>query len=228
METNKKKYYFEFVGTHGAGKTFTYHVIAKQNLLEPLKAIYPGQVQRPKLHFLLSCPILALKNLNHIAFISLFMLKNAEINFLNFKVYRTLFKMIILHQYFFRFHFDVLLKDDMLHLILRIIFKKNADIEAAFREFFDHFKYLYDGFIFFDITPDVVNERFSKRFPGKSDSFIASRLKIHQRSRQQSQILRRVLTSQDHIPFIVADGGDDVKVNAEKIIFFVKTTLQKT
>ena len=90
-----KKYYIEFVGAHGAGKTYTYHHIAKQQLLKPYISIYPAQVRRPKIHFALSCPKILFKNFKNIIFVISFFLKNAQINLINFKVLRTLIKMII-------------------------------------------------------------------------------------------------------------------------------------
>jgi len=228
MVVENRKYYIEFVGTHGAGKTFTYHEITKKNLLEPHKSIYPGQINRPRLHFLMSCPIIGLKNIKHIIFVTLFMCKYSKINRLNFKIYRTLFKMIVLHYYYYRFNFDFYLKDDMLHIILRIIFKPKVDIECAFTEFFEFFHHLYDGLVFFDITSTTLDERFQNRFSGKTAAFIKSRLHIHQRSREQAKFLRRVLTTQRLVPIMVIDGGADVKSNADEIVSFIKTTILKT
>ena len=74
-----KRYYIEFTGAHGAGKTHTYHKIAKQQLLKPYTAVYPGQVQRPRFHFLINCPLLAIKNIKHIIFVVGFFKRYAEI-----------------------------------------------------------------------------------------------------------------------------------------------------
>jgi len=221
MGAHKEKYYFEFVGAHGAGKTFMYHVIAKQQLLKPHKAFYPGQMKRPAVHFALSCPILAIKNIRHIVFVAGFFVRYVKIRKINLRVLRTLIKMIILHPYYKRFDFDVLLKDDMLHMIQRIIFKRDVKIEEAFREYFMHFIYLYNGLIFVDIDPEIRRERFKRRFPGESDSFKATREVIHERAHQQSRILRRVVTTQTIVPFIVLDGGSDVKMNAQKAVLFI-------
>ncbi len=166
----EKKYYIEFAGAHGAGKTFTYHAIAKQQLLKPYKSIYPGQVKRPRLHFMMNCPIIAIKNIFHILFVLSFFYQYAQLNLLNFKVLRVLIKMIILHPYYYRFDFNVFLKDDMLHMIQRIIFKKKVDLEKVFYEYLIHFSYLYDGLIFVDIDEKIMRNRFKKRFPGKSDT----------------------------------------------------------
>ena len=48
-----RKYYIEFVGAHGAGKTYTYHEITKKQLLKPYKSFFPGQVNRPNCILLL-------------------------------------------------------------------------------------------------------------------------------------------------------------------------------
>ena len=221
MSKNSKKNYVEFVGAHGSGKTFTYHAIAKQNLMRPYKALYPGQVQRPTLHFALRWPIIAIKNIRHIIFVISFFVRYAQKRPINFKILRSLVKMVILHPYYYRFDFDVFLKDDMLHMLQRIIFKRKVKIEDAFREYLMHFMYLYDGLIFVDIEPEIMWDRFRKRFPYKSDSFKKSRGVIHDRALQQSRMLRQVITSQSAVPYLVLEGGDDVQENAQKVVSFV-------
>ena len=227
MTVNRKKYYVEFTGAHGAGKTFTYHAIAKQQLLKPCKSLYPGQVQRPKVHFILSCPLLALKNIRHILFVIIFFFKYTEIGQLNLKVLRVLIKMIILHPYYYRFDFDILLKDDMLHMIQRIIFKKHVEVEKAFREYLMHFIYIYNGLIYVDIEIKVMHERFKKRFPGKSQAFKKSREVIHNRVHLQSKMLRRVITSQKIIPYLIINGSDNVHKNAQKVVAFINKKIIK-
>ena len=221
MNTNIKKFYVEFVGAHGSGKTFTYHAITKQNLMEPYKALYPGQVRRPKLHFALRWPIIAIKNIRNIIFLISFFLRYAQMRYINFKVLRSLVKMVILHPYYYRFDFNVLFKDDMLHMLQRIMFKKNVNLDNAFREYLMHFIYLYDGLIYVDIEADVMWRRFKKRFPGKSHSFKKKRAIIHERAWHQSQILRRVITTQTAVPYLVLEGEDDVQENAQKVVSFV-------
>ena len=221
MNTNIKKYYVEFVGAHGSGKTYTYHAVTKQNLMAPYRAIYPGQVRRPKLHFALRWPFIAIKNIRHIIFLIGFFLRYAQARRINFKVLRSLVKMIILHPYYYRYDFDVFLKDDMLHMLQRVMFKKKVNLEEAFREYLMHFIYLYDGLIFVDIEPEVMWMRFKERFPGKSHSFKKMRANIHERAWQQSQILRRVITSQTAVPYLVLEGGDNVQDNAQKVVSFV-------
>ena len=215
-----KKYYIEFAGAHGAGKTFIYHAIAKQQLLKPYKSIYPAQVKRSKLHFILSCPIIAFKNFFHILFILSFFFRYAKLNLLNFKVLRVLIKMIILHPYYYHFDFNVFLKDDMLHMTQRIIFKKKIDLNKVFNEYLTHFSYLYDGLIFVDIEKKIMRNRFKKRFPGKSEAFKKNRAIIHERVKKQSKFLRKVVTSQTKVPFLIINGSDDVNQNVQKIILF--------
>ena len=116
---------------------------------------------------------------------------------------------------------DVFLKDDMLHMVQRIMFKKKVKVEEAFREYLMHFMYLYDGLIFVDIEPEIMWERFKKRFPGKSLSFRKERAVIHERAWQQSRILRRVITEQTSVPYLVLEGCDGVQENALKVVSFV-------
>ena len=222
-----KKYYIEFTGAHGAGKTHTYHAIAKQQLLKPYKSLYPGQVKRPRFHFFINCPLIALKNIKHIFFVISFFLRYAETCLTNFKILRTLIKMIILHPYYNRFDFNIFLKDDMLHIIQRIIFKIDLNIEKLFREYFMHFIYLYDGLIFVDINTTVMHERFKKRFPGKSQNFIKSRRIIHNRVKTQSKMLRNVIISQTAVPYLVINGNEEVSKNAEKVVTFINKKIIK-
>lgn len=221
MNTNIKKYYVEFVGAHGSGKTFTYHAITKQNLMAPFKALYPGQVRRPRLHFALTWPIIAIRNIRHIIFLIVFFLRYAQMGHINFKVLRSLIKMVILHPYYYRFDFDVFLKDDMLHMLQRIKFKKKVILEEAFREYLMHFIYLYDGLIYVDIEPEVMWRRFKKRFPDKSVSFKKARAIIHERAWQQSRVLRRVIITQTAVPYLVLEGGNNVHENAQKVVSFL-------
>ena len=220
-----KKYYIEFVGAHGAGKTFTYHAIAKQQLLKPYISLYPGQVRRPKLHFALYCPIISIKNIENLLFVIYFFFKNAQINLINFKVLRSLLKMIILHPYYFRFNFNFLLKDDMLHMLQRVDFKPNVNFESVFDQYFSHFSFLYDGLIFVDISSKIMRERFKKRFPGKNEYFKESRRIIHERVKKQSVELRKVITTQTKVPCLIIDGSEDVNKNVKKIISFVKNKI---
>ena len=84
-----------------------------------------------------------------------------------------------------------------------------------------HFIHLYDGLIYVDIAPEVMWRRFKERFPGRSHSFKKMREVIHERAWQQSQILRRVITTQTAVPYLVLKGGDNVQENAQKVVSFV-------
>ena len=221
------KYYFEFVGAHGAGKTLTYHAITKQNLLSPHIAIYPGQVRRPKLHFSLSWPFIAVKNFNKLMFVFIFFLKYTAWSPVNFRVLRSLLKMVVLHPYYERFGHDVLLKDDMLHMLQRIVFRPNTDIFKAIDSYFLTFAYRYNGLIFVNISPEIMWDRFKRRFPGKSENFREVRRVIHERALNQSQVLRQVITTQKAVPYLILDGGDDPSQNAAKVVSFIKSILRE-
>ena len=106
-------------------------------------------------------------------------------------------------------------------MLQRIMFKKKVNLEEAFREYLMHFIYLYDGLIYVDVEPEVMWRRFEERFPGKSNSFKKMRAVIHERAWQQSQILRRVITTQTAVPYLVLEGGDNVQENAQKVVSFV-------
>ena len=225
MMDSNRKYYFEFVGAHGAGKTYTYHKLCKTDLLLPQKAIYPGQVKRNSLHFYLSCPIIALQLRRDIVFIISFFIRNAELKLSNLRVLRSLLKMSILHSYYQRFEFDILLKDERLHLLQRIYFRKATFIKKEFLNFLSYFKNIYDGIIFVSIDQAIMHARFTSRFPGKSQQFKENRASIHEHAFRQSQIMREILTEQSFIPCLFIDGGDDSNINAEAAKSFILSNL---
>ena len=135
--------------------------------------------------------------------------------------------MIILHPYYNRFNFNVLLKDDMLHMIQRIIFRTDLNVKNLFRKYFIHFAHLYDGLIFVDIDTKVMNERFKNRFPGKSKRYIRSRKIIHDRVKVQSKMLREVIISQKIVPYLIINGNDKVSKNAANFVSFFNKKIIK-
>lgn len=227
MKRSHKKLYVEFVGPHGAGKTVTCKYIHKQNLLKPYTTLYPTTAQRHKVHFLLCCPFIALKNIKHIIFVIIFFIQNGKISRINFKTLRSLLKMIILHPYYYRFNFDVYLKDDMLHMLPRIIFKEKTNIESALKKFLMYFIYLYDGFVYVDIDEKIMHERFKKRLYGEKANLKNSKLILHNRVRKQSSILKKVITSQVYTPHIIIDGKREIYKNAQKVAKFINEIVIK-
>ena len=116
----------------------------------------------------------------------------------------------------------------MLHMLPRILFKIDIDIEKAFKEYLMHFLYLYDGLVYVDINPEVVLERLKKRFLGKSEIFKKSRADIYDRARKQSKMLRHVITSQTIVPYLVIDGSDETYKNAQRVVSFVNQKIMAT
>ena len=72
-----------------------------------------------------------------------------------------------------------------------------------------------------------MHERFKKRFPGKSQNFIQSRKTIHDRVEAQSKMLRKVITSQTVVPFLVINGNDKVSKNAKSVVTFINQKIIK-
>ena len=112
-------------------------------------------------------------------------------------------------------------------MIQRIIFRKDLDVENLFRKYFIHFAYLYDGLIFVDIDTKVMNERFKKRFPGRSKKFIETRKIIHERVKTQSKMLRKVIISQKTVPYLIINGNNKVSENAENVVSFFNKKIIK-
>lgn len=220
---NERKYYIEFVGQHTAGKTSTIHDIVDNELLEPKVAIYPQNIQRSRLHFFLSLPILVLQNLRHLWFMVHFLSRYGEWSWINYHAAgRHLMKMVILHPYYKRFDFDIWMKDDMLHLLPRIAFRRTVDVEGVFREFFTHFSYLYDGIVYLNLSYDIMQQRFRSRFTVRPDKRRRSREPVYERAFIQNEILKRMLTEQTQVPVLVLDGADEVHKNSLQTVEFVK------
>lgn len=221
----RRKYYFEFVGQHTAGKTTIIRDIVDGDYLSPYVSIYPQLVTRSRGFFWLHLPILFFKNIPHLWFLLRFSLRYAKLNWINFHaVGRHLWKMIILHPYFERFDFDIWMKDDLLHLLPRIEFKNstNSSVKSSFKLFFDHFKYLYDGIVYVDLPYDVMQERFFNRFKDRSRLRRASRTPVYERAFTQNILLKEILLEQEIVPVLVIRGTDSIDTNRESVVNFIK------
>lgn len=224
-----KHTYIEFVGQHSAGKTTTIHYLVDQRLLKPLRAVYPQQLKRNQMHFIGMVPFLFVQNIQHAWFLSRFLLRNAELNWINYHaVARHLFKMIILHPYYDKtFSFDVMLKDDMVHLLPRIAFRKDVNIELALREFISHFAYRFDGLVYMEVPYAKMKERFEERFQARPHSRKKSREPVYERAYEQNKVLKQVLLEQRKIPVLVLSGEDAIEENAEKVADFIRTNIHE-
>jgi len=219
----RKKKYIEFTGPHTAGKTSIIHEIVDNDLLKPLSVIYPQKIKRSSILFALALPWVAICNFRHLLFLKFFWLRYVKLNFINYhSVGRHLFKMILLHPYYERYDFDVWLKDDMLHLLPRIDFRKGVDVDTVLRKFFMHFAYLYDGIVYVDIPETVMKERFDSRFEGRSSWRIKSRIPVYKRSYVQGQVLKNILVGQKCVPVLCINGTDEIQKNAHHVEDFIK------
>lgn len=217
------KYYIEFVGQHTAGKTSILKHIVDQDLLKPLVAIYPQKVKRSQFHFWFSLPWLVLKNLNDLFFVSGFFLRHTKFSWINYHAaWRHLLKMVILHPYYERYNFDIWMKDDMLHLLPRIDFKKNVDVRVCLEKFFKRFESRYDGLVYVDLPYEIMQKRFLVRFDDRPKSRKKSRGPVYERSFQQTLLLKEILLDQKSIPVLVIDGTEDISDNAKKAASFIK------
>lgn len=222
-----KHTYIEFVGQHSAGKTTTIQQIVDKHLLAPLDATYPQKLKRNQLHFLASLPLLFIQNTRHTWFLMRFLLRNAKRNWINYHaVARHLFKMIALHPYYDKmFAFDVMLKDDMLHLLPRIEFRDGVDVAGAFTTFVSHFAHRYNGLVYMEVSYEKMKERFEERFQERPRSRRKSREQVYERAYKQNKILKRVLLEQREIPILVLNGEDAINENTEKVTHFIRTNI---
>ncbi|MEX0917675.1 MAG: hypothetical protein WDZ93_00810 [Candidatus Paceibacterota bacterium] len=220
-----KQYYVEFVGQHGAGKTRTIHEIVNRDMLAPYAAVYPQQLQRSRVHFACSVPLLLVLHIRHVWFVGRFLLQYAKWNWINYHAAaRHLIKMVVLHPYYeSRFDFDIWMKDDMLHLLPRIEFQDGVEVIAVFRKYFNHFAYRYNGVVYIELPYDVMMQRFEQRFRARDPKRKENRTPVYERAFQQNKLLKQVLTEQTLVPVLVIDGTHDVSDNAQQVVAFIRT-----
>ena len=98
--------------------------------------------------------------------------------------------MVILHDFYKRFEFDVWLKDDMLHLLPRIQFRDKVDIYEGFLQYFLHFKGIYAGIIYITLDEELMQARFEARFSKRPKHRKISRKPLYSRVFRQNEILK--------------------------------------
>lgn len=223
--TNSRKYYVEFVGQHTAGKTITIKEIVDSELLAPKVAVYPQKIKRSQFNFILALPLLVIKHINDLYFVIKFLVLYTSWSWINYHaVGRHLLKMVLLHPYYCEnYDFDIWFKDDMLHLLPRLQFNKNINVEDIFKTYFFHFSDLYDGIVYIDLPYEVMIKRFENRFRTRDVRRRENRTPVYERAFRQNLILRKVISEQKNIPFLILDGTDVISDNAKKVAEFVKT-----
>lgn len=218
-----RKLYVEFVGQHTAGKTTIIRDIVDRDLLKPQNAIYPQKIERSHLHFSLNLPKLILLNLFDVIFVSLFFLKYAKYTWTNYHAAgRHIWKMVILHSYYSNFNFDIWMKDDLLHLLPRIEFRKKVSVSFALNIFFSRFAHLYDGLVFIDLPYEEMKARFEIRFENRPNRRRLNRELVYERAYLQNIILKSILIEQSKVPILVLDGLADLESKSFEVVKFIK------
>lgn len=227
MSSKSGKYYIEFVGQHTAGKTKTIHEIVDNNLLFPNTAIYPQKIKRSRLHFYFYLSIIFIKNINNFLFVLLYLLVNTKWSWINYHSSdRHLIKMVLLHPYYSGLKgFDTWMKDDMLHLLPRLEFKKDLNVKDKLEKFFDKFSYLYDGIVYIDLPYEVMRQRFEDRFQNRDKNRKENRGPVYERAFKQNIILKDIICNQNKIPYLIIDGTQNISENADKVVKFIKSNI---
>lgn len=220
-----KHTYIEFVGQHSAGKTTTIQRVVEDGILAPTRVVYPQLFKRNNLHFMLMTPLLFIVNARHVWFLTVFILRYTKCNWINYHaVFRHLYKMIVLHPYYDKtFSFDVMLKDDMVHLLPRVDFKDGVDVEVAFTTFISHFSYRFNGLVYMELPYEEMAARFEERFNTRPTSRKKSRKPVYERAYQQNQILKKVLCAQTMTPVLILQGTEPIETNVQKVTEFIRT-----
>ena len=220
--------YIEFAGVHTAGKSTLLNLIVDTGALLPLLATYPQKIKRPKFSFATYILISIITKYRDLIFVVNFLLKYAKLNWENYRVVgRFLLKMVILHDFYKRFEFDVWLKDDMLHLLPRIQFRDKVDIYEGFLQYFLHFKGIYAGIIYINLDEELMQARFEARFSKRPKHRKISRKPLYSRVFRQNEILKKVLKNQQEVPVLFLDGSHSLASNSKRAVRFIKLTLEK-
>ena len=136
-----------------------------------------------------------------------------------------MWKMVILHPYYSKFDFDIWIKDDLLHLLPRIEFRKSVNVLSAFQKFFDRFAHLYDGLVYVDLPYKEMKKRFQNRFENRSSTRRANRMQVYERAFKQNIFLKRVLLNQSKVPILTLSGLAQVNNNSTMIVEFIKASI---
>jgi len=220
--------YIEFAGVHTAGKTTLLNLIVDTDALAPLLASYPQKMKRSKLSFATHIFISVFTKYRDLIFVVSFFLKYAKLNWENYRVVgRFLLKMVILHDFYKRFEFDVWLKDDMLHLLPRIQFRDKVDIYEAFLKYFLHFKDIYTGIIYMHLDEELMQARFESRFSNRPKHRKISRKPLYSRVFRQNKILQKVLHNQQEIPVLFLDGSHSISSNSKRAVHFIQSLVNR-
>ncbi len=227
----KKKYYVEFVGQHGAGKSTTYRYLVDNKLLSDVVSVYPHLLgKRSRLRFFLLLPFIFLTLWRDWVFLIHFAWRYTSVSVWNCReVYLYLIKMLILHKYYqLTYTFDVWYKQDMLHLLPRLRWRSGVSPELAFASFFHHFKSRYNGIVFIDIDWREVEKRYwAKRYLYLSQEERKERLEMYRYAYSQQNYMKEVLLKQDEVPVLVLDGFEDVTVKAKCVADFILNKVLK-
>jgi len=219
-------YYIEFVGQHTAGKTTTLCKVVDEECLSPYTAFYPQQIHRSAIDFAFSMPMIIFQNMRHLFFVILFFCRYAKWHWTNYRnVGRHLMKQVILHPYYDKFDFDIWLKDDMLHLLPRILFKNGVDVATALQEYFNHFSYLYDGIVYMDISREDMQKRIENRLVNRPVQRRRDLKIIYERTFCQNILLRQVLKDQKSVPCLFLNGNGDLQKNVEAVSDFIRVNI---
>lgn len=138
-----------------------------------------------------------------------------------------MWKMVILHPYFLKFDFDVWMKDDLLHLLPRLEFKKNVDVCFALTMFFEHFEHRYDGLVFINLSYEEMKIRFDKRFENRTERRRKNRAEVYERAFAQNILLKDILHRQARVPTLILEGNADVKVKSAQVVEFIQDILHE-
>ena len=221
--------YVEFVGQYTAGKTSTYTYIVEQDLLKPYVVMHPHlpAYRRVRWHFAVWVPILAVLQIRQLWFVTWFFLRYAKVvDSSNWHIWYYLVKMVILHPYYERsFTFDLWLKDDMLHLLPRIVFRPGVDPEEAFARYFVQFAKRYDAVVYVGISFSSMQKRITKRQERKPKPDFAARWQSYRHAYGQHQAMKDMLQQQKHAPLLVIDGDGDLVENARTVSDFIRKTV---
>ena len=113
------------------------------------------------------------------------------------------------------------MKDDLLHLLPRIEFRKSVNVHFAFKRFFDRFSHLYSGLVYIELPYEEMKSRFNIRFKNRSSQRRANRESVYELAYTQNFILKRILLEQSRVPILVLDGLSDIESKSAQVVRFI-------
>ena len=224
-QNNAKIKYIEFVGQPAVGKTTTAMAVANDEVLAGIYLLHPEGIFKQSKYFLY-------KNIFKIFIASLysvfyhinFFLKHAKFSRYNYGRLVLFLRFSVRHQIHILYKPDLIIREDTLHLIPTIDYRKNVNIEKITKKYIRNFSNDYHGIVYFESDYEILEKRYIKREKNKnlSGDIIEYNLIKYKQYFSKQESVKKAINEQDNIPVIIIDGAKEIEQKKEEIINFIK------